>query len=105
MITRIGLDLPQERIAEFCSRWKISELALFGSVLRDDFTPQSDVDVLVTFDRSARVGLVALSQMERELGVLLGRTVDLIPRDAVEHSDNASRRRRILESAQVVYAA
>ncbi len=105
MVARIGLELPREPIAQFCARWHIRELALFGSVLRDDFTPQSDVDVLVAFEPAARVGLVALSQMERELAGLLGRPVDLIPRDAVEHSENAARRRRILESAHVVYAA
>ncbi|MBI5288633.1 MAG: nucleotidyltransferase domain-containing protein [Chloroflexi bacterium] len=105
MVTRVALALPQERIADFCVRWKIRELALFGSVLREDFTPLSDVDVLVTFEPAVKVGLVALSQMERELGEILGRTIDLIPRDAVEQSPNLRRRQRILESAYVVYAA
>jgi len=71
------IDIPKERIAEFCRRNYIRRLALFGSVLRDDFTPESDVDVLVEFEPDARVGLLSLARMEIELGELLGRKVDL----------------------------
>jgi predicted nucleotidyltransferase len=71
------IDIPKERIADFCRRNRIRRLALFGSVLRDDFGPDSDVDVLVEFDPAARVGLLRLAGMEIELGGILGRTVDL----------------------------
>jgi predicted nucleotidyltransferase len=105
MVVQDAVQLPAAPIADFCARWKIRELALFGSVLRNDFMAGSDVDVLVTFEASARVGLIALSQMERELGEIIGRNVDLVPRAAVESSSNSRRRQRILESAQVVYPA
>jgi hypothetical protein len=76
-MTQAHIDVPKERIAEFCRRNHIRRLALFGSVLRDDFGPDSDVDVLVEFEPGARVGLMRLAGMEIELGQLLGRKVDL----------------------------
>ena len=69
-------DLPQAAISEFCRRWQISELALFGSVLRDDFGPDSDVDVLVEFLPGTTVGLRFIT-IQDELTALLGREVDL----------------------------
>ena len=98
-------DLPQAEISEFCRRWQVSELALFGSVLRDDFGPESDLDVLITFSPDADWGLLDHYQMEQELVTLLGRDVDLLTRRAVEQSRNWLRRREILSTAQVVYAA
>jgi len=71
------IDIPKERIAEFCRQNHIRRLALFGSVLRDDFGPDSDVDVLVEFEPDARVGLLRLAGMEIELGELMGRKIDL----------------------------
>jgi predicted nucleotidyltransferase len=71
------IDIPKDRIADFCRRNHIRRLALFGSVLRDDFGPDSDVDVLVEFEPAARVGLLRLAGMEIELGEILGRKVDL----------------------------
>ena len=71
------IDIPKERIADFCRRNHIRRLALFGSVLRDDFRADSDVDVLVEFEPGARVGLLRLAGMEIELGEILGRKVDL----------------------------
>jgi len=103
MSPRIPIDY--ERLAEFCRRWKIVELALFGSVLREDFRPDSDVDVLVTFAEGARWSLLDLVRMEDELSMLLGRDVDLVERPAVEESHNWIRRRAILESAEPVYVA
>ena len=73
----LGVAVPQERIAEFCRRRRIRRLALFGSVLRDDFGPESDVDVLVEFEPGARVGLIRLAGMELELSEILGRKVDM----------------------------
>ena len=74
---RSRIDIPKEKIEEFCRRNHIRRLALFGSVLRDDFGPASDVDVLVEFETGARVGLLRLAGMEIELGEILGRKVDL----------------------------
>ena len=71
------IDIPKEKIAEFCRRNRIRRLALFGSVLRGDFRPDSDVDVLVEFEPGARVGMLRLAGMEIELSGLLGRKVDL----------------------------
>jgi hypothetical protein len=71
------IDVPQERIADFCRRRHIRKLSFFGSVLRDDFAPESDVDVLVEFERGTQVGLIALSGMEIELSGILGRKVDM----------------------------
>ena len=99
------ISLPRERIAEFCRRWKIRELALFGSVLREDFGPDSDIDVLVTFASDADWSLLDHVQRQDELGTILGRKVDLLSRRAVERSENWIRRRAILESAEIVYAA
>lgn len=97
MSPRIPLD--RRRIAEFCRRWKISELSLFGSVLRDDFRPDSDVDILVAFAEDAGWSLLDHVTMEDELSALLGRRVDVVTRRAVETSDNWIRRRAILETA------
>jgi len=75
-MTRHGIEIPQDRIAEFCRRHRIRRLALFGSILREDFRPDSDVDVLVEFEPGTRVGLRFFA-IERELSELLGRKVDL----------------------------
>lgn len=99
------IEIPQEKIAAFCHRWQITELALFGSVLRDDFRPDSDVDVLISFHPEARPGLFEMVRMRRELGAILGREVDLISRRAIEASRNYLRKKAILESAQVVHGA
>ncbi len=74
---RAHVDIPKQRVAEFCRRNHIQRLALFGSVLRDDFGPDSDVDVLVEFEPGARVGLLRLAGMEIELSEILARKVDL----------------------------
>jgi hypothetical protein len=96
---------PKEKIVEFCSRWKIAEFAVFGSVLRDDFGPTSDVDVLVTFASDARWSLLDHVEMQDELTALFGRKVDLVNRRGIERSRNAIRRREILDSAEIIYAA
>ena len=76
-MSQARIDIPKEKIAEFCRRNHIRRLALFGSVLRDDFGPDSDVDVLVEFEPGTRVGLLRLAGMEIELGEMLERKVDL----------------------------
>ncbi len=96
---------PKEKIIEFCRRWKITEFAVFGSVLRDDFGPASDVDVLVTFASDARWSLLDHVEMQDELTALFGRKVDLVNRRGIERSRNPIRRREILDSAEIIYAA
>ena len=72
-----NIDLPKEKIAEFCKRHHIRRLALFGSALREDFTPNSDVDVLVEFEPGTQVGMIRLAGIELELSRILGRKVDM----------------------------
>lgn len=100
-----NLTVPIEAIAEFCRRWGITEFALFGSVLREDFRPDSDVDVLVSFRPGTRNTLQRLVAMDDELSELFHRKVDLIEREAVVTSPNYIRRKEILRTAQVIYAA
>lgn len=101
----IRLAIDREQVADFCRRWKIMELALFGSVLRDDFRPESDVDVLVSFAPDAPWSLWDHVDMEEELSNLLGRKVDLVSRRAVEQSRNWIRRQAILNTAESYYVA
>lgn len=89
----------------FCHRWKITELALFGSALRVDFRTDSDLDFLATFSQQAEWGLLDHTAMQEELSNYFNRTIDLVSRKGVEQSANSRRRRRILETAEVVYAA
>ena len=98
-----SLQLPAADIAEFCRRWHITRLEVFGSALRGDFRPDSDVDFLVTFAPEARWSLLDLDAMEEELAGLIGRKADLISRRGIERSQNWLRRRAILSSAEPVY--
>ena len=98
------VSIRKDQLTAFCKRWQITELALFGSVLRDDFGPESDVDVLVEFEERARHTLLDIAQMENELSRMLGREVDLSERTAVEQSRNYIRRKAILDSAETIYA-
>lgn len=90
------------QIAEFCQRWKITEFALFGSVLRDDFRPDSDIDVLVTFAPDSRWSLFDWVDMKEELEALLGRKVDIADKEGLK---NPYRRHEILQTHQVIYAS
>ena len=100
-----NIDLPSEAIADFCRRWLVTEFALFGSVLREDFRPDSDIDVLVSFAPEARWTLLDLVRMEDELKEIFGRDVDLVSRRGIEASPNYLRRKAILSSAEVIHAA
>ncbi len=97
------IDIPKEEITAFCQRNHIRRMALFGSVLRDDFTPESDVDVLVEFEPDARIGYIGLAGLEIELEKILGRKVDLHTFKGIERSRNWLRREDILSSAEAVY--
>jgi uncharacterized protein len=99
------MPLNRALVADYCRKWKIVEFSLFGSVLRDDFSSESDVDVLVAFSPSAEWTLFDHMDMQEELAALLGRKADLITRRAVERSKNWILRKAILESAEPVYVA
>jgi hypothetical protein len=101
----LAIDIDREKIAAFCRKWRITEFSLFGSVLRDDFRPDSDVDVLVSFDPQARWTLLDLPEMKEQLEVILGRNVDLLTRRGVEHARNPLRKREILSSAEIIYGS
>ncbi|MEO0407507.1 MAG: nucleotidyltransferase family protein [Cyanobacteria bacterium P01_A01_bin.135] len=103
-MTNSQIELPMKQIAAFCHKWQVTELALFGSVLREDFRPDSDIDVMVQFHPNAHPRFSTLDQMETEFAALLHRDVDLITRQGIEASRNYLRRREILSSAQVIYA-
>ena len=101
----IRISIPKEEVVAFCERWNIVELAFFGSVLRDDFGPESDIDVLVNFRPGINHHISSILLMEKELGSILGREVDLVFRPDVERSRNYLRREAVLESAEVFYEA
>ncbi len=95
----IAIEIPKERLREFCRKWKVTEFALFGSVTRpEEFRADSDVDVLVRFAADAPWSLFDWVRMESELKEIFGREVDLVERPAVEKSDNRFRKRAILSS-------
>ena len=100
---RLGsVDIPLDEIKDFCRRWKVQELALFGSALGKDFGPQSDVDVLVTFSPDAKPSLFDLGAMQQELEGMFGRHVDLVEKAGLR---NPFRRKSILSSKKVIYEA
>jgi hypothetical protein len=99
MSMRVKIDVPKEELAAFCRRNHIRRLAFFGSALRDDFTPESDVDVLVEFEAGARVGLITLAGMEIELTRLLGHTAEMHTVKGL----NPHFRDAVLEQAEVQY--
>jgi len=97
----IPLHIPFEELARFCRQYQVRELALFGSLLRQDHRPESDIDLLVSFQPAARVTFLTLARMQRELETLLGRKVDLVPKDGLKPII----REHILATARVLYAA
>jgi hypothetical protein len=101
----LRIDLPREAIADFCRRWRITELAIFGSALREDFRPDSDVDVLVTFEPGVHWDFQQWLEMTGELETMLGRKVDLVERRLVEQSKNYIRRKHILSNLERIYVA
>lgn len=102
---RTVLDIEEGALRAFCARWPIQELDLFGSALRDDFGPESDLDLLVLYAPDAKVTLLDEARMQEELEQLFGRPVDLISRRAIEESSNWIRRKAILETAEPLYVA
>lgn len=94
--------IPRKKIAAFCKRWYVSEFSLFGSAVRKDFRPDSDVDVMVVFEPDAQIGLFEMGGMQVELEILVGRSVDLVEKEGLR---NPYRRAEILKTAKVVYSA
>jgi len=105
MSGKIQIDVPKDKVVVFCRKWKIAELSLFGSVLREDFRPESDVDVLVTFAQNAHWGFEQLLEMKGELEVLFGRSVDMVEKRLIDQSPNYIRRRHILTHMEPIYVA
>ncbi|MGC1275896.1 MAG: nucleotidyltransferase family protein [Planctomycetaceae bacterium] len=102
MPAALPVPLPRDELDALCRKWRVTELSLFGSVVRDDFRPDSDVDLLVAFEDDAPWSGFDLIAMSDELRNLLGRDVDLIERDAIR---NPFRRREILSTRRILYAA
>lgn len=100
----LPFEIPKDKLEDFSQRWKVTELALFGSVLRADFGPDSDIDVMVTFSPEAHWSLLDLVRMQQELEDIFCRPVDLVEREAIIRSPNYIRRKNIMQSAQVIYA-
>lgn len=99
------LNITPETLTSFCRKNQIMELSLFGSILREDFNENSDVDVLVSYQPTAKRGLIEKIRMTEELKLLFNRDVDLVSKKAIENSHNWLRRKNILESAEVIYVA
>ncbi|HEX5759968.1 MAG TPA: nucleotidyltransferase family protein [Thermoanaerobaculia bacterium] len=97
-----AVQIEPHRLEDLCRRWKIQELALFGSVARGEFAPESDVDILVTFEADAPWTLWDLSRLRQEMRDLFGRNVDLVEQNGLR---NPFLRQEILSTKQVIYAA
>ena len=97
----MNLPFDRNRIAEFCRRWNVVELAIFGSVARGDFREDSDIDVMVSFAPEAHIGLLSLAHMENELSAMFNRKVDLVTKGGLKPLI----RDEIIAEAQVLYAA
>lgn len=100
-----NFDFHKKEIAKFCQKWKIRELSVFGSVLRSDFRPDSDIDVIIDFVPNSANTLFDLVSMNDELKGIFGREVDLLTRPAIEQSRNYIRRKEILSSMEPIYVS
>ena len=100
---KVRITLPRRKIAAFCRKWKIKEFSLFGSVLQDDFRPDSDIDVIIDFEAGTVHTLLDLATMTVELETLFGRQVDLMTLPSIEQSRNYLRRKEILSTREPVY--
>ena len=94
--------LPRKKIAEFCKRWSINEFSVFGSVLREDFRPDSDIDVLVSLDPKAQIGVLEMAKIQIELENMFKHPVDLVEKERLRYP---YRKNEILRTAELVYTA
>ena len=99
--SRVKIKIPKQELNDFCLRYKVQRLALFGSVLGDNFRAESDVDVQVSFQPNAKIGFITFSRMQRELAELLNRLVDLVPMDGIKPVIRES----VLANTEEIYAA
>jgi predicted nucleotidyltransferase len=97
--------VPKKKVEAFCRKWNIKEFSLFGSVLRDDFKPDSDIDILVSFGEGSNYSLLNIVEMREELKAIFGRNIDLVIKKSIEESSNYIRRDSILSSSEILYAA
>ena len=104
-MTRPHIKIPGGKIADFCRKWQVRELSLFGSVLSDGFRHDSDIDIMVDFEPGAERSLFDTASMIDELREIFGRDVDLLTRRAVEQSRNYIRRKAILSTMEIIYAS
>lgn len=105
MIYTQQIQPSMAEITEFCHKWQVTEFALFGSVLREDFNEQSDIDILVSFAPNTPWTILDLVVMEQELEACFHREVDLVEKRVIENSSNPIRKANILNSAQVIYSS
>ncbi|MBE9241568.1 nucleotidyltransferase family protein [Synechocystis salina] len=103
MLSANHFKIPQRTLVELCQQWHISELALFGSALTEDFHEDSDIDLLISFAPDARQGLLTLAKIKHQFEEILHRKVDLVVKAAIEEGDNLIRRQEILNSAVTIY--
>jgi hypothetical protein len=101
-LENVQVRLDRDALAEFCRKWRIRELSIFGSALRDDFGPESDLDFLVSFEPEAPLDIDSLLDMKEEMQAHYGRPVDLVEKEALR---NPWRRHEILKTREVIYAA
>jgi predicted nucleotidyltransferase len=102
MKSRLKIDIPMDKIRNFCRTWKIKEFSVFGSILGDDFRPDSDIDIMVSFDKGAGWSLLDIVEMHEELKSIFGREVDLVEKEAIR---NPFRRNSIMKNRKVLHAA
>jgi uncharacterized protein len=103
-MTKHGIDLNSEPIRAFCRKWKINELSVFGSIVRDDFRPDSDVDFVVDFEKGADWDLADLADIRIGLSKILNREVDLLTKGALRQTENWLFRKIVLAELETVYA-
>lgn len=99
------INIQEDKLAEICNRYKINELALFGSSLREDFSDDSDIDLLYVFEENTTHSLFDVAEIKEEFEKLFGRPVDFVSRKAIERSRNIYRKEGILGNIRVIYAA
>ncbi|GBF81347.1 nucleotidyltransferase family protein [Aphanothece sacrum] len=100
----LPIEISTTKITKFCQQWQITELSLFGSILREDFHDNSDIDILVTFFPKAQWSLLDFVRMEDQLETIFHCKVDLVMKQSIEQSDNWLRKQEILGTAQIIYA-
>ena len=99
-----AIQIPSQVLEQFCEDWQITELSCFGSVLRDDFRADSDIDLLVSFAPDAKITFFDLDSLEQEFSKLFGdRPIDVVTRHSIENSHNPIRRQNILQNSQILY--